>query len=231
MSLLLAVAIAFTLVPIVAAQSSAYAAPSVGVMVPQPASVLAAQCRGRSAVENHGWFARVYLNSCQAERVANDAENLGSATPLGALITKLAKPAIIASVAAKIIAVRIRNANRAGNGVVISYPYGAGLLVWGIKAQDPPASVVIRPVPKPKQPNCAFHWTRWLRSGLHGPDVAELQRRLNAFFGRRRPALEVDSDFGKLTYAAVRAFQQAKGLGIDGVVGPETQAALNKICP
>jgi peptidoglycan hydrolase-like protein with peptidoglycan-binding domain len=37
----------------------------------------------------------------------------------------------------------------------------------------------------------------------------------------------VDGSYGKQTEAAVTAFQQDNGLAADGVVGPETAAALN----
>jgi hypothetical protein len=53
--------------------------------------------------------------------------------------------------------------------------------------------------------------------------IKRIQRRLNALgFG----PLDTDGIFGPATDAAVRAFQQAKGLGVDGVVGPRTLAAL-----
>lgn len=58
-----------------------------------------------------------------------------------------------------------------------------------------------------------------------GPQVAELQRRLN-----REPyvdTLVVDGIFGPLTEAAVRAYQRRTGgLDVDGIVGPATAAAL-----
>jgi peptidoglycan hydrolase-like protein with peptidoglycan-binding domain len=37
---------------------------------------------------------------------------------------------------------------------------------------------------------------------------------------------QIDGAFGARTEAAVRAFQQGEGLGVDGVVGPDTWAAL-----
>ena len=39
----------------------------------------------------------------------------------------------------------------------------------------------------------------------------------------------IDGDFGKDTLAAVKAFQQDRGLKVDGIVGPKTWAALGTI--
>jgi Putative peptidoglycan binding domain len=56
-----------------------------------------------------------------------------------------------------------------------------------------------------------------------GSRIRRIQRRLNALgFG----PLEVDAIFGAQTDAAVRRFQQARGLEVDGIVGPLTLAAL-----
>ena len=62
-----------------------------------------------------------------------------------------------------------------------------------------------------------------LRRGSQGDEVEELQALLNAKYGAN---LDVDSIFGAKTEAAVKAFQQAKGLTADGIVGPKTRAAL-----
>lgn len=57
-----------------------------------------------------------------------------------------------------------------------------------------------------------------IKFGDHGPAVAELQTLLGG--------LDSDGYFGKQTDAAVRSYQSAHGLNVDGVVGPKTWAAL-----
>ena len=56
-----------------------------------------------------------------------------------------------------------------------------------------------------------------------GNDVATLQYWLNEKFGSK---LEVDGLFGQMTNAAVRRFQAARGLTVDGIAGPKTWAVL-----
>jgi GH24 family phage-related lysozyme (muramidase) len=58
-----------------------------------------------------------------------------------------------------------------------------------------------------------------------GPAVKALQRRLAALGFDPNG---IDGVFGAGTDAAVRAFQAARGLKVDGIVGPATQAALNQ---
>ena len=62
-----------------------------------------------------------------------------------------------------------------------------------------------------------------LRRGSTGDMVEELQALLNAIYGAN---LDVDGVFGTNTELAVKAFQKAKSLTADGVVGPKTWAAL-----
>ena len=79
-------------------------------------------------------------------------------------------------------------------------------------------AVVAREIPSPRPT---------LRRGSRGASVADLQRRLDAWLRARTGGrVAVDSMFGSLTDAAVRAFQQASGLAADGIVGPLTWAAL-----
>lgn len=62
-----------------------------------------------------------------------------------------------------------------------------------------------------------------LSVGAHGSSVTRLQQALkNAGFN---PG-PIDGDFGPKTKAAVVAFQRAKHLSVDGVVGPQTNGAL-----
>lgn len=62
----------------------------------------------------------------------------------------------------------------------------------------------------------------YLEHGSTGRSVRALQTALvNAGY-----ELDVDGDFGDNTYAAVRDFQENCGLSADGIVGPDTWAAL-----
>lgn len=67
--------------------------------------------------------------------------------------------------------------------------------------------------------------TSTLRLGSRGPEVAQLQKLLNAKI-HPIPPLTPDGNFGLKTEAAVRKFQTHQHLKPDGVVGPRTWAAL-----
>ncbi|MCF4122794.1 L,D-transpeptidase family protein [Antribacter sp. KLBMP9083] len=74
------------------------------------------------------------------------------------------------------------------------------------------------PAPTPEAP-------AQLASGAQGDQVAALQQRLSdlGYF-----VTDVDGDFGHNTQQAVWALQKAAGLYRDGVVGPQTQGALDQ---
>ncbi len=59
----------------------------------------------------------------------------------------------------------------------------------------------------------AAHSTAWIQDALN---------RLGA-----DPVLLVDGSYGPITEAAVRAFQQARGLTVDGLIGPQTLGVLD----
>ena len=88
----------------------------------------------------------------------------------------------------------------------------ATVIETSIPTAEPPA---IRPV---------------LQRGTQGSAVSELQQRLNAWIaatpGAELPQLPVNGTFGPRTDATVGAFQQAMGLAVDGVVGPQTWEQL-----
>jgi len=64
-----------------------------------------------------------------------------------------------------------------------------------------------------------------LKKGMRGPDVTDLQKQLNKLHFLIGKA---DGVFGRKTKNAVRRFQQAYGLKMDGVVGVMTDKALLK---
>lgn len=65
-----------------------------------------------------------------------------------------------------------------------------------------------------------------LRQGSTDDMVKVLQEKLNAHGAK--PKLVGDGNFGLKTEAAVKVFQKANKLTVDGIVGPQTWGALNK---
>lgn len=68
---------------------------------------------------------------------------------------------------------------------------------------------------------------RVLKRGNYGNDVRKLQRELNGFHFKVGRGL-VTGYFGAKTQDAVRRFQSAFGIAVDGLVGPNTYKALAK---
>jgi peptidoglycan hydrolase-like protein with peptidoglycan-binding domain len=63
----------------------------------------------------------------------------------------------------------------------------------------------------------------WIQKGSKGDDVLEIQKKLQAKGFDPGP---IDGIFGSKTDSAVRRFQEANKLQVDGIVGPETGGAL-----
>ncbi len=76
-----------------------------------------------------------------------------------------------------------------------------------------------------KGASTGFKFTHILRQGSSGPDVTELQKRLTS---ERVYTGSASGYFGALTKAAVVRYQEKYALEPVGVVGPKTQAELNK---
>ena len=66
-----------------------------------------------------------------------------------------------------------------------------------------------------------------LKKGISGDDVKKVQEALMGM-GFDMDKYGADGIFGKVTEEAVRAFQELEGLKVDGIIGPETLAALEK---
>lgn len=66
-----------------------------------------------------------------------------------------------------------------------------------------------------------YTWGRTLSQGMVGEDVRQLQMRVSGYPGYGA-VIGLDGDFGPATKAAVTRFQQAWGLGADGIAGPQT---------
>lgn len=69
---------------------------------------------------------------------------------------------------------------------------------------------------------------RTLRKGDEGEDVKELQKILKKWNSKLLPKYGADGDFGSETKGAVEVFQKAHNLTVDGIVGKQTYAALDK---
>jgi hypothetical protein len=77
-------------------------------------------------------------------------------------------------------------------------------------------------------PAAAYEWPTGLKVGAKGPHVRALQTRLAGWFPvTDQTVFEIDGVFSEQTKVALERFQAHYGLGIDGVAGTSTFAALS----
>lgn len=69
-----------------------------------------------------------------------------------------------------------------------------------------------------------YGWTT-VQYGSQGIQVLDVQKALTAL--GYNPASNQDGIFGPITESSVKSFQSAKGISVDGIVGPQTYGQLN----
>lgn len=77
----------------------------------------------------------------------------------------------------------------------------------------------------PAQADGCYTWGRTLSEGMSGEDVRQLQIRVSGYPGYGG-VLALDGQFGPGTKSAVTRFQQAYGLGADGIAGSATYSKI-----
>jgi peptidoglycan hydrolase-like protein with peptidoglycan-binding domain len=124
----------------------------------------------------------------------------------------------------------LRRANAEKMGLVRLAMQEAVLKGTGVEIAssiETPASNVVRQSPPALQTQSPKNA---LMAGEQSEDVRSLQRNLSrlGYADAHGRSLRSDGDFGARTEDAVRAFQKAHALHVDGVVGGETRTALLK---
>lgn len=89
------------------------------------------------------------------------------------------------------------------------------------------SSADVTPTPTPSSNTPSTPTSSLIQKGDEGAEVKQLQENLIKL-GYSCGSWGADGDFGNDTEKAVKKFQQDKGLEVDGVVGPLTQAAITK---
>jgi peptidoglycan hydrolase-like protein with peptidoglycan-binding domain len=107
---------------------------------------------------------------------------------------------------------------------VNAFQIANGLGVDGVVGPHTLAKLNGTPVLKRNAAATSVTYSRNLSYGSSGSDVVKLQKRL-AELGYYSGA--IDGSFGSMTLQAVKDFQSASGIYVDGVVGPVTIKSLN----
>ena len=96
------------------------------------------------------------------------------------------------------------------------------------KAKDVVKEEVKEEVKEKTTPKCGFTYSRLLKTGVpYGKDVKALQEMLNSLGFNTGIA---DGWYGPHTAQGVRAFQNAMGIRVDGVFGPQSTSYLMQKC-
>ena len=104
--------------------------------------------------------------------------------------------------------------------------YGYGIPKWELAANS--SASTTEPSMQPNSDTSAYYGVRILKKGMSGDDVKKVQEDLISL-GYDLGRWGADGDFGNDTDSAVRKFQQDHNLDpVDGEVGPDTIAALEK---
>ncbi len=105
------------------------------------------------------------------------------------------------------------------------HPAGYNVRTWTKHGKLPYITYIEQEsAPTPKKEECNLNVTV-LKEGSKGSQVKALQTLLIGY-GYSCGEAGADGDFGPATDKAVRAYQKANGLGVDGIVGPKTWAKL-----
>ncbi len=79
------------------------------------------------------------------------------------------------------------------------------------------------------RPRFEFGHTNILRRGMKGAAVQEWQSALRRWRSNSLPRWGADGDFGNETYDWTRRFQSAARIRVDGIVGPQTRSAMERV--
>ncbi|GIH07615.1 hypothetical protein Rhe02_56820 [Rhizocola hellebori] len=87
------------------------------------------------------------------------------------------------------------------------------------------SAAVVVTTQSPALADGCYTWGRTLSQGTSGEDVRQLQIRVSGYPGYGA-VIDLDGVFGPATRSAVIRFQQAWGLGADGIAGPQTYSKI-----
>lgn len=83
-------------------------------------------------------------------------------------------------------------------------------------------------IPEPQKPRFSFRYSKLLKLNESGHAVKEWQEALRHWNSNSLPRFGPDNHFGKETDDWTRRYQSATEVSVDGIVGPDTRAAMTK---